>query len=186
MKLTWRVLFRLLLIIIFIGSWGYFIASDVVATGQLTARYDMQQVNPYILPLSPGDRVSEMMKEDGRSFRRLSADPVYFDLRTPRSMRTATFSITYRGTPPSLAVFTDKAKWLFDLQPLSSITDLDNGWRQGTATFDLSVKPYAWQKYQLMVALADDTAVDIAAIDVIAHRPPLTWPLLIREIKERL
>lgn len=65
-----------------------------VFSGQLHIVYDMEKHSPYI-SLLPEDRISDPTQEGSVTYRLAEAEPLYMDIRTPRSFQTARISIFY-------------------------------------------------------------------------------------------
>ncbi len=176
----WRLIFSL----IFLASFTYFLASDLIVTGHFKARANFSKPTSYFLPLNPSDRF-----QSDKQTVILQTSPVYFDWHTPRPLEQATFTVTYRAYQVSdldLAMFVDKTSEKFDSQQLNIIQDLGDNWYVGQTSFDLSDKAYVARRYQLMFNLPANRPVEIKDISVVASRPALTWSKIKQEIAERL
>lgn len=65
-----------------------------VFSGQLHIVYDMNKKSPYI-SLVPEDRISGTIREGLVIYKLVKAEPLYIDIRTPRSFKTARITIFY-------------------------------------------------------------------------------------------
>ncbi len=165
-----------------LGLLGWLVWSDLVVSGKLQSTYAFTQPSPYILSLAPKDRLGDFhwAKED-RRWQSIIDDPIYFDLRLPRQFSAVTFSVIYRANAQDvvrLGAFYNKDHYQYQLRDFDSVSDIGDGWRLGTVTFDLTDKRFAFQKYQFMISVptlrGSGRTVDFARIDMTATRPPLT------------
>lgn len=184
---------RAILIIAPIAFVVFLISKDLVISGKLTAEYDFRHNSPFILTLGPTERISEIKKENGVYFQSLYDDPIYFDVRLPRSFQTITFWFTFRANPSGqikLSGFVNKEKWQFIQENLAEVKDLGNGWQEGKVVFDVSKLPFVSQKYQMMISLPGEKGsrrqVDISQIRILAEREPLTLGNLFSRIEKKL
>jgi hypothetical protein len=182
---------RAIIIIIPIIFFGWLLSKDLVVTGRLESVYNFADTSPFILPLAPKARVSEIKEENNYHYQSLFDDPVYFDVRLPRPFKIITLWLTYRPIDSAesvrLAIFTNKDKWEFEVKDFEQIEDLGNGWKRGSATFDLAGKRFVYQKYQGMISLlqirGSNRQVDVSEIKILAEREPLTVNKVVRKIK---
>lgn len=99
-----------------------FVELDMDGERVIHARFGKH--HPYVEYPLPLERVSEMMKEGNRSFLRLSGDPVYVNVHTPRRIYEKLFvTITYRVQNIDIVEFgplADIFSGAFDLTPLAN------------------------------------------------------------------
>lgn len=180
---TQRSLWRAVLAVAGLALFSWLAWSDLVMSGELRSTYAFTKPSPYILSLAPKDRLGRFhwIKETGQSWQSIIDDPIYFDLRLPRQFSAVTFNLIYRADIQDsvrLGSFYNKDSYQYQLRDLDSVSDIGNGWKLGTVTFDLADKRFAWQKYQFMISVptlrGSGRQVDIARIDMVATRPPLT------------
>ena len=104
----------------------WLIVMAVVPGGQITYIYDFKNRSRFISGLTPKERVGAATAAG----QKITGDPVYFTLYTPRPFRQATVTVTYRNDSrlPLLqgGVLLDQQLWRYDLQPLNNevINDL--------------------------------------------------------------
>lgn len=162
---------------------GWLAWSDLVVSGELRATYAFTKPSPYILSLAPKDRLGDFhwIKETGKSWQSIIDDPIYFDIRLPRQFSAVTFNMIYRADEQdtvTLGAFYNKDNYQYQLRDFDSVSDIGNGWKLGTVTFDLTDKRFSFQKYQFMISVptlrSSGRTVGISRIDMIATRPPLT------------
>lgn len=184
---------RVILIAIPVVFLGWLLSKDLVVSGKLEATYDFKSASPFIMPLAPKARVSEIKTENGVYYQSMFDDPIYFDVRLPRPFQKITLWIKYRpdaGQAVRLAVFSDKDQWKFEVKDFSEVQDLPDGWKLGRAEFDLSGKKFAWQKYQMMISLpgirGSGREVDVSEIRVLAEREALTLSNFWSRLKSKL
>lgn len=162
---------------------GWLAWSDLVVSGELRSTYAFTKPSPYILSLAPKDRLGDFHwgKDSGRSWQTIIDDPIYFDLRLPRQFSAVKFNLIYRADEQDtvkLGAFYNKDSYQYQLRDFDSISDIGDGWKLGTVTFDLTDKRFAFQKYQFMISAptlrGSGRELDIARIDMTATRPALT------------
>lgn len=98
----------------------YLVAVDVVPSGELSVRVDLPERSPYLSPLHPGDRVSPpQVSADGIVYQTIRQQPVYVDVRIPRSLAQLEVTLTYQNLDqPLVEVGTQVSvdSWVFQLQ----------------------------------------------------------------------
>lgn len=190
----WRTLFRVVLVSLPLVVLGWLVSCDLVPSGHLVATTDFSQFSPYIFPLSPTDRLLDH-RSRGSAEQPVVAidDPLYFDVRLPRTFDTLTLALEYRAPaeqPVRLAVFQNKDTWTFDAKDFDTVEPLPDGWQRGTVTFSLTDKRFVFNKYQAMLSLpgirGSGRQVAVRRLSVTATRPPLTWPDVWQRLTGRL
>lgn len=106
------------------GVFAWLVFRDLVVGGTLEAQYDFGAKSPFISVLRPQGRLSGIEKDErGDYFQGVKEEPVYFDVRLPRTFEKAEITFRYKnaGNPViELGAMTDKERWLFDLKPLEN------------------------------------------------------------------
>ena len=100
---------------------AWLIWRDLAPRGQLVAVYDLKHYQPNISPLYPVGRLGEPVAAGGAWKRQVNAEPVYFDVRLPRSMEQARVRLLYQtnGPSPRLGLKIGQTNnWSYDLQSL--------------------------------------------------------------------
>lgn len=95
---------------------GFLVYQAVVPFGTITYHHDFLSFNYQVSDLSPVERVVSQARFDNR----VSGEPVYFYLRTPRPFRQAALTLTLSNPAPvvELGVCRDKTAWNFERQPV--------------------------------------------------------------------
>ena len=120
-------------------------------SGELAFSYNMHGDSPYLL-LLPEGRVSEALCDDtGSCVRNVLAEPLYFDVRTPRMFQNAWVTLVYSaGNQEHLAlgVLADSSKQAFDLKeiPVGGMI------QTVTREFDLSLAEYGLNRYRFVLS----------------------------------
>jgi len=136
-----RILFATILIagMFFLFAWTAM--QNFVLGGVFEAQYNFEKELPFITPLSPRDRVTEILRNDsGESFQKVYDDPVYFRVRAPRSFDRATVTVRFKKDENQKFALGGLVSWedyKFDLQPLDNIFK-DGDWQVATVNFNLS------------------------------------------------
>ncbi len=180
---------RLVGVVIIVLGLMWFTAADLMVSGQLQDSYSFRHRSPHILPLAPKARIGDITQQNGVTYTPLIDDPTYFDIRLPRPVETITLWVTVRAEPSTdigIAAFYNKDAWQYDRQTVTDWQQLDDGWQRGRVTFDMTDKRFAWQKYQFMISIPQlknsDAVVDIAQIELLVQRPPLTWQRVVNRL----
>lgn len=102
----------------------WIIYKDFVVSGKLVSQYDFKTLSPFITVLRPQGRVSEI-KEDGGGvfYQELKDEPVYFDVRLPRSFSKAKIRLRYKSFHQGvieLGAMTELERWNFVLKPVEN------------------------------------------------------------------
>ncbi len=99
---------------------AYLVVVDIVPSGELSVRVDLPGRSPYLSPLHPGDRVSPLqVTADGVAYQTIRQQPVYFDMRIPRSLAELEVTLTYQNLDQPLVEVGTQASvdpWVFQLQ----------------------------------------------------------------------
>ena len=89
----------------------------LIPSGKIIYKTDLFSYNDFIKPFSPGDRVS-LNRKDG--FIAMIADPIYFNLRTPRNFSQAKLKFLYKNLSQApvirAGVLIDPDLWHYYLQ----------------------------------------------------------------------
>lgn len=93
--ITIGVITSLFYIIIF----AYLVNKNVVFDGYLNIEYDFKTESPFISLLKPRGRIDQKIYTNDNSdyYQKLLVDPVYFDVKLPRSFKKALVEITYKN-----------------------------------------------------------------------------------------
>jgi len=105
-------------ILVLIVAWLSYMA--VVPSGRITYAQDFKGDNFFIQKLTPAERV-----EDAKNgSQKISGDPAYFSLRTPRRFDTAKVEIKYKNKSDwpivETGVLVDKILWRYDTKPIEN------------------------------------------------------------------
>jgi hypothetical protein len=128
-----RIIFWSILAIIV----GWILYMGIVPSGKITYGYDFKRPGFFLGPLRPLERASQT----GKHTVKISGDPAYMTLRTPRKFDQARLTIEYRDINADCATCTksqiieagalvDQYAWSYDLQPVENgvLDDLKNKW----------------------------------------------------------
>ncbi len=178
---TFYKIILLILILLPVVFFIFLVCQNFVIHGFLEASYNFKKPSPFILPLAPKDRISEIESEGRDYYQSLFDSPVYFDVRLPRQFARINFWVECRAAAEEtiqLAAFYNKDDWHYQVKDFNQVENLGDGWQRGEVEFDLTDKKFAWQKYQFMISLPQirdsGRRVDIREIRVLALREPLT------------
>src|SRR3989338_9514812 len=100
MKIYLRVLLifiRIIIIIIPCTVLLWLVYKDLVVSGQLRAKYNFHDRSPFITVLRPQSRIEPPQHEKGVWFQQIKDQPVYFDVRLPRSFDMAKVSMVFQN-----------------------------------------------------------------------------------------
>lgn len=99
----------------------WLIYMGIAPFGKIEYAYDFTKPNYFISKLSPNERLSQ---DNGKINNLILADPVYFNLRTPRRFEKAELEIKYKNPADAsiieVGVLADKKIWRYDLKPLEN------------------------------------------------------------------
>jgi hypothetical protein len=129
--MTYQKKARLLINIILVSVFVYLLWMGLIPFGAINYSYDFNKENSFISPLRPDVRLLE--RENGTQ--KIIADPVYFNLHTPRKMKEAELKITYKSETANApiieaGVMVDSVLWRYDLKPVQNkiIENLCKSW----------------------------------------------------------
>jgi len=129
MKLKIKI--RILLWMIFLLFLAWLLYMGIVPSGKISYSYDFSKDNSFISRLGPITRVEGVNLDS----QKIIADPVYFNLHTPRKFNKAKLGIYYKtdNTPRPImeaGVMVDKTIWRYDLKPVNNkiINELCKSW----------------------------------------------------------
>lgn len=93
----------------------------VVPSGQISYTYDFKQANYFIKPLTPKERVREPLAGE----QKITGNPVYFALRTPRTFDRAKVTVSFKNPDNlpllELGVLADNKVWRYQMAPLENL-----------------------------------------------------------------
>lgn len=96
----------------------------VVPTGEISFIHNFDHENYFIKPLTPKDRVREPQAGE----QKITGNPVYFALRTPRTFDRAKVTVSFKNPDKlpliELGVLADNKVWRYQMEPLEN-TALD-------------------------------------------------------------
>lgn len=99
---------------------GYLLWVGAVVDGEVSASVEIGRQSPYISPLHPGDRSQPAVADaSGVVSQRVHKQPVYFDVRVPRSLRELEVTLTYQNLDQLLVEMGPQVSdtpWVFGLQ----------------------------------------------------------------------
>ncbi|MFA5358881.1 MAG: hypothetical protein WC310_03625 [Patescibacteria group bacterium] len=189
----WYKVFKIILILVPVIFFIFLVCQDLVVSGRLEAAYNFSEPSPFVMPLAPKARISEVKKESSDYYQTMFDDPIYFDVRLPRKFSTITFWAKFRptaGQTVRLAAFNNKDQWNFEAKDFFQVEDLGDGWYLGSVDFDMSAKRFAFQKYQFMVSLpgirGSGRTVDISEIKMLSQREPMTLGIFWQKLKAKI
>jgi hypothetical protein len=168
---------RAFLIITAIVVFGWLSVKAITPGGRLAAAYNMEKESPFISKLYPKNRVSEILRDaDNAAYRKLLAEPVYFDLAPNDRFEQIAVSIKYKniGQPPlKFGGLINKGSWAFDFRELPP-TGAEP--RTITEIFDFSKLAPEGRKYRFGFSAPGLRAGDaeIFKIEALFTRKPLT------------
>lgn len=107
---------RIIWISALVGIVGFLLYKTITPFGVINYQSNFLSFNYFISDLSPVERLVSQSRFDNR----VSGEPIYFYLRTPRPFRTATVTLTLRNPAPlvELGICRDKTAWNFERQPI--------------------------------------------------------------------
>ncbi len=117
LKIKIRVLFFSLLVFVV----GWLLYQGIVPSGHIVYHYDFQHNSAFISSLQPQERVMEM----NQGIQKIIAQPVYFNLHTPRKFNKAEVNLRYKFTETprpimEMGVMVDKTIWRYELHPVQN------------------------------------------------------------------
>ena len=93
----------------------------VVPTGKISFIHNFESENYFIKPLTPKDRVREPQAGE----QKITGNPVYFALRTPRTFDRAKVTISFKNPNNlpliELGVLADNKVWRYRMEPLENL-----------------------------------------------------------------
>lgn len=112
---------RVFLWAILTGIIGWILYMGIVPFGKISYIYDLKKPSYFIKKITPEDRVEIASQRS----QKITGDPVYFSLWTPRRFNTATITLKYKNksTWPIVetGVLVDKKLWRYDLRPIENV-----------------------------------------------------------------
>jgi len=111
------LLWRYFLYFILAGAVLFVLWQGLVPSGKIIYKTDLFSYNDFIKPFSPKDRV---VLNEGDNFVVMIADPIYFNLRTPRKFSQAKLKFLYKNLSQApvlrAGVLVDPDAWHYYLQ----------------------------------------------------------------------
>lgn len=177
---------KIIKIIIWLIPVGVFIlllSRDFVITGRLAGEYQVDKQSPFIIITPNNLRISDEVFEDENGYyKKITGEPVYFDLRLPRQFKTVVFQIKYRAC-------------LNQKIALGGIVNMENKEimmkdfgrtaEKEVLLVDLSSLPFNYNKYKFLISapgLSSDCDFRLYGIKFEAERRPWSWEF----IKEKI
>lgn len=144
--------------------------------------------------LYPVARMRDMAYANGRAYRPMIEDPVYFDVKTVVPYRTARIELLYdKRTVIPLKIGMKLSKGTdarFELKPLENETR-EGTWTRGEVSFDLSDKSTYNSKYTFVLSLPglltekpDSGELRLSHMTLTLEREPFVWGDLIAYLKK--
>lgn len=139
---------------------GWLLWKNFAPSGEFSAVYKFERI-PWISALRPGHRVSEIRGENSIKTQSLTNDPVYFDISFPITFEKVIVEVDYENPlnqPFKIGAFTSKKDWKFVLKNFDEKNPLaggGNGWKTGTAEFDLSGLDKSGRKITMILSLPE-------------------------------
>ncbi|MEA1962696.1 MAG: hypothetical protein U9M94_00480 [Patescibacteria group bacterium] len=113
--------FRIILFLLLVVSVGFFFCKAIVPSGRIIYANNFEKENYFLSKLSPDERLSA---SDKKIENIIIANPVYFNLYTPRTFDKAVLKYRYKNTAETslieTGVLVDKNTWRYDLRPVEN------------------------------------------------------------------
>ena len=113
--------FRIILFLLLLASICFFFYMVIVPSGKIVYINDFTKENYFLGKLSPAER---LIAGDKKIENIIIANPVYFNLYTPRTFDKAILKYRYKNTAETplveTGVLVDKNAWRYDLQPVEN------------------------------------------------------------------
>jgi hypothetical protein len=162
----------------------YILNYHIPFSGVKEIRYNFRAPDGTVSHVYPVARVKDMARQDGRTYRAMIEDPVYFDVRTVAPYDTARIDLVYQNTtrtPLQIGMKLQSGETAFDLKPLQDERK-EGQWTRGTAQFDLSRASYYNSKYTFAFSVpglraeqVDTGEIRLSQMVFTLERPPLRW-----------
>lgn len=147
--MRWRVLWRFTLAVLVVGLALFVVNYHLPFSGSKKITYDFRGPDGTISHVYPVARVRDIARGDGRTYRPMIEDPVYFDVKTRVPYRAARIELIYENTtsiPLAVGMKLSDGGSPFDLRSFENIIQ-EGRWSRGSASFDLSRASYYNGKY---------------------------------------
>ncbi|OIP79645.1 MAG: hypothetical protein COT39_02390 [Parcubacteria group bacterium CG08_land_8_20_14_0_20_48_21] len=173
-------------IFVFTGTLFFFwlFLQNAVWSGTFTAEQNFHDSSVLISPFSP--EATRVHTRDRAQL--IVGEPVYLDLRVPRSFATVKLSLTYRtdyGGIVRIGPVLDEHAWQFVLRPLET-TVLQDGWMRGTAELDLTgVSAKADRRVRVLLSapgISEELPIELQNIRAEFQGKPMTLQKLFSHI----
>lgn len=174
---------------------AWLIWRDLAPNGQRVVFSDLKHYHPYISSLYPLGRLSEPLVVGDGWKRQVRAEPVYFDVRLPRSMEQAKVRLMYQTSGLEdlrlgLKVGPTGA-WRYDLKSFSEISyDGASRWRMGEAVFNLTAAATEDHQLRFMISAPSlkkgGSTLEIKSLEVLLSGKPLVAGDIFRLIKRQI
>lgn len=192
-NLVLKIILKSLVILAALALFGWTAWQNLVPSGVFEATYAFSKPNPFVTPLSPGDRVGPIERDQsGTTLQALIDDPVYFRIRAPRSFEHARISVEFRNQseqPFALGGLMSWEAFQFDLEPLEPSYAYGD-WRIAHAEFDLTqlLAPDG-RTYTFAFSLPSihelGGQVEVRSIHATLERPPETFRSLLISLRQK-
>ena len=125
-----KIIILLLPLLIFI----WLLNKQFAPFGKLEVKYNFKNESPFISEIYPEERVDILKLEDGKNYKEILDDIVYFDLKLPRSSyQSAKVKIKFKNEDQSifdLAALTSEEQWSFDTYTLENKFIDNSSWHK--------------------------------------------------------
>lgn len=189
------VLWRILLAIAVLVLCAYIVNYHFPFSGMKTIETDFRAGKGIVSYLYPVARVRDMAVTDGRSYRPMVEDPVYFDVRTIVPHERVRIILIYNnttGVPLKIGMKLPEGTGAdFELHALENEVK-EGEWTRGEVLFDLSRASYYNSKYTFAFSVpglrtegVGAGEVRLAQMTLTLERDPIQWDDIILLWKKR-
>jgi len=176
--ITIRIILWSLVVFIITG----FLYLAIVPSGEIEYSFDFNKKNGFIGKLKPEER---LQFSDKKFRNKIIANPVYFNLYTPRPFETAELEIKYKNKGDisllEAGVLVDNISWNYDLKPVQNklIDQLSLVWEKKNENNLLILKrpDDASSTYECNFFNNNATSTDINNLAVYNYKPKITYVL---------
>lgn len=172
---TIKIIIWLTPVVVFI----FLLSRDLVITGKLSGEYRVNQPSPFIIITPNKERISdEVFTDEKGDYKKITGEPVYFDLRLPRQFKTVIFKIEYSACLSqdiALGGIVNLEKGEIIMRDFSRIAAKE------VMSFDLSNLPFSYNKYKFLISapgLAPNCEFRLYKIKFAAERRPWSWEFI--------
>lgn len=188
------VLWRIALAACVIAFVGVVINAHFPFSGVKILNTDFSAGIGIVSHLYPVARMRDMAYANGRAYRSMIEDPVYFDVKTVVPYRTARIELVYdnrTAIPLKVGMKLPKdADARFELKPLN-FQEVQGVWTRGEVSFDLSDASTYNSNYTFVLSLpglltekSDTGELRLSHMTLLLEREPLLWSDFITRVKK--